>query len=292
MLRVLIRSLAVLALLSPLAARAQQTLTVGSRWFTTSDGARLHYFEAGSPAAHTIVLVPGWRMPGWIFGPQLQDLSGDYHVVAFDPRGQGDSDVPPTGYEPGRRGQDIAELLAVLGGAPVVIGGWSLGVLDTLAYAHQYGNTSIAGLVLVDNSVGEDPVPARSHHAYPPHENAPVASDVRMRRFVEGMFIRPQSEYYLQLLTDATLHTPEFASRELLRYPVPRTYWRDALYATQRPVLYVVRPHFQVQAENVARHDPLVEAVVISGAGHALFIDEAPQFNALLRDFIARRIWH
>jgi len=295
--RALIRSLMALAplalaMVAPCeAARAQQTLSAGSRWFTTSDGVRLHYWEAGRPSAHTIVLVPGWTMPGWIFGPQLQALSGSYHVVAFDPRGQGESDTPPTGYEPGRRGQDIAELVAVLGAGPVVLGGWSLGVLDTLAYAHEYGDASIAGLVLVDNSVGEDPAPAPSHHVHTPHSLAPVTREIEMRRFVEGMFLRPQPEEYLQLLTDATLHTPEFASRELLRYPVPRTYWRDALYATNRPVLYVVRPRFEAQAENVARHDPLAETVVINDAGHALFVDDATRFNALIRDFISRRIW-
>jgi non-heme chloroperoxidase len=289
--RALIRALLGMAVLLPGAPRAQQVLTVGSQWFTTSDGVHLHYLQAGRPSAHTLVLVPGWTMPGWIFGPQLAELSSTYHVIAFDPRGQGDSDTPLDGYEPGRRGQDIAELIEALGGAPVVLAGWSLGVLDTLAYAQENGDSRIAGLVLVDNSVGEDPAPVPPHHIHVPHPYAPVPREVEMRRFVEGMFLRPQPEEYLQLLTQATLHTPEFASRELLRYPEPRTYWRDALYATDRPVLYIVRPRFAAQAENVARHDPLAETVVISDAGHALFVDDASRFNELIRDFISRRIW-
>jgi len=35
--------------------------------FTTSDGVRLHVIEAGPPQAQTIVFVPGWTMPAWIF---------------------------------------------------------------------------------------------------------------------------------------------------------------------------------------------------------------------------------
>ena len=72
-----------------------------------------------------------------------------------------------------------------------------------------------------------------------------------MRRFVQGMFHRPQNAAYLDRLTEATLHTPEFACRALLSYPVPRTYWREAIYSTAKPVLYVVRPGFEAQAENL-----------------------------------------
>jgi pimeloyl-ACP methyl ester carboxylesterase len=31
--------------------------------------------------------------------------------------------------------------------------------------------------------------------------------------------------------------------------------------------------------------------VVLQGVGHALFVDDAPRFNALVRDFIGRRVW-
>ena len=128
---------AALALLLTAPAQAQ---TAQSRYFVTSDGVRLHYLEAGPSTGHTIVFVPGWTMPAWIWGPQIQAFARRYHVVAFDPRGQGESDVPATGYEPGRRGQDIAELIANLEPVPVVLVGWSLGVLDTLAYVHAHGD--------------------------------------------------------------------------------------------------------------------------------------------------------
>ena len=112
-----------------------------------------------------------------------------------------------------------------------------------------------------------------------------------MRRFVRSMFHRPQSEAFLEDLTDATLRMPEYAAEALLSYPVPRSYWREAVYSTAKPVLYVVRPAFEGQAENLARHDAAAETAIFPGAGHALFIDEAARFNALMQDFIVRRIW-
>src|SRR3954468_16068396 len=103
---------------------------VTDHFFLSSDGVRLHYLEAGPADAHTLVFVPGWTMPAWIWMPQILGFAHRYHVVAFDPRGQGDSAAPASGYEPARRGRDVFELISRLGGQSVVVVGWSLGVLD------------------------------------------------------------------------------------------------------------------------------------------------------------------
>ena len=68
--------------------------TAADRFFVTSDGVRLHYTETGPNFAPTIVFVPGWTMPAWIFQSQINFFSRDFHVVALDPRGQGDSEAP------------------------------------------------------------------------------------------------------------------------------------------------------------------------------------------------------
>src|SRR5947207_4384199 len=99
----LIRLVLILVLLLPAAAWARDAE------FTTSDGVRLHVIEAGPVNGHTLVLVPGWTMPAWIFQSQIQYFATEYHVVALDPRGQGDSDIAASGYDQYRRGQDIAE---------------------------------------------------------------------------------------------------------------------------------------------------------------------------------------
>jgi microsomal epoxide hydrolase len=278
------------ALLLVRPAAAQSNAGMQSRFFVTSDGVRLHYLEAGPRQAHTIVFVPGWTMPAWIWRPQIDAFGQRYHVVAFDPRGQGDSDVPRSGYEPGRRGQDIADLIASLDTAPVLLVGWSLGVLDSLAYIRSHGDLKVAGLVLVDNSVGEEPPPPPHP---PPSHTAPVLPHaVVMDRFVRSMFQRRQSEAYLDQLAAATLRTPEPASRALLAYPVPRTYWRDAVYSTNKPVLYVVRPGWLAeQAANLAHNRPGTQIAVLGDVGHALFVDDATRFNGILASFISRTVW-
>lgn len=279
-----------LLLLIAIPAFAQSVPGTTDRFFTTSDQVWLHYLEAGPQSAPTIVLIPGWTMPAWIWAPQIAMFRRAYHVIAFDPRGQGESEIAPSGYEPNRRGQDIAELLAHLGSRPAVLVGWSLGVLDTLAYIHTHGDRAVAGLVLVDNSVGEEPAPSpRPHPRHRP--GAQVSHATYMQGFVRTMFRTPQEEAWLDRLTQATLRTPDWAARALLAYPVPRVYWREAIYATVKPVLYAVRPGFAAQAANLKRNRPNTETEIFPDAGHALFIDEAPQFNALMLAFLQEMVW-
>jgi non-heme chloroperoxidase len=263
---------------------------VTDHFFLSTDGVRLHYLEAGPPGAHTLVFVPGWTMPAWIWMPQIMAFSRRYHVVAFDPRGQGDSAVPLRGYEPARRGRDVAELIGHLESPPVVVVGWSLGVLDTLASIHVAGDSQLAGLVLVDNSVGEEPPPP-PYRPGPPRRGPPPNHEAAMKLFVQAMFHHPQPAAYLDRLTQAALHTPESASRLLLAYPVPRSYWREAVYATKVPLLYVIRPRWVAQGENLVRHRPATEMDVFDDAGHALFVDEPARFNSVTERFLQRFVW-
>ncbi|MDR3520406.1 MAG: alpha/beta hydrolase [Acidocella sp.] len=267
-------------------ASAQSLPGTTDHYFTTSDNVRLHYDEAGPKSAPTIILVPGWTIPAWIFAPQIRAFSAHYHVIAFDPRAQGASQIAPGGYNQDRRGQDIGDLITHLGSPKVTIIGWSLGVLDTLAYIHNSGDSHIAALVLVDNSVGENPPPAPmgQHHHYPTEHSA------FMRAFIPGMFRTPQSPAYLNRLINACLRVPADDARLLLAYPVPRTYWREALFSTSIPVLYIVRPHLAGQAQNLTLDRPNSQTALFPKAGHALFVDEPAKFNTLVINFIKTKV--
>ncbi len=257
--------------------------------FTTSDGVRLHVIEAGPPRAQTIVFVPGWTMPAWIFQLQVNDFSRTYHVVALDPRGQGESDIPAGGYNLVRRGQDIGDLIAQMPGRPVLLVAWSLGVLDALSYIQQAGDGRLAGLVLIDNSIGEEPPPPPS--PLPLRRGPPQEREAQMRRFVRSMFRSAPGEAYLDRLTETALRVPPEAAAQLGNYAAPRSYWRDAVYSVRKPILYIVRPRFAGQAINLTAQHPTAESMVFSEAGHALFVDEPARFDALLQGFIHRRVW-
>ena len=138
-------------------------------YFTASDGAKLHYTEAGPDGAPLLLFVPGWTMPGLDFRPADRSLFDQhYHVVAFDPRGQGAHEITPGGYDQDRRGRDIGELVAYLHPAAGAADRLVAGRAGHAAWVHQRGERGLAGLVLMDNSVGENP-PPRSRPGRPRH---------------------------------------------------------------------------------------------------------------------------
>jgi non-heme chloroperoxidase len=263
-----------------LAAPAAQPV---DRYFRASDGARLHYVETGR--GPTLVFVPGWTMPADIWAAQIRHFSSRNRVIAFDPRGQGMSEVTGAGYTIERRAEDIRELIAQLGTEPVVLIGWSLGVLESLAYTRFSGPDRLRALVLVDNSIGEEP---------PPVSDPTFLKRLRQNRrsvtegFVRNMFRTPRSDAYLDRITRSALQMPTGAAVALLSYPMPRDYWKQAVYAFERPLLYVVTERFRGQAENLKKNRPRAWVEIFEHAGHALFVDEAERFNDLLGAFLAR----
>ena len=278
-------------------AAEAKTAAVADRWYTTSDGVRLHYLEAGAaqPGRPVFVLIPGWSMPAWIWSAQIEHLAAENRVIAFDPRGQGRSAVPASGYDYRRRAADIAELLQAADIGQAVLVGWSLGVLECLQALSSASRPDlrgrVQGLVLVDNSVGEGPAPPPATAS---RGGPTFFSRLRSRRretvdaFVRAMFKRPQPAAWLAELTEAALSLPVQASIALLSQPTPREFWRDTLYALQMPVLYVVTPRLAHQGELAQAHRAAIETVVFEDAGHALFVDDAARFDNLLDQFILR----
>src|ERR1700730_11986921 len=96
-------------LMCSLAVSSVVAQTAKSDFFRTSDGVRIHYLEAGS--GRSIVFIPGWTMPAWIWQKQIDEFSKSYHVIAVDPRSQGESDKPTYGHLPATRARDYQAMV-------------------------------------------------------------------------------------------------------------------------------------------------------------------------------------
>ena len=261
---------------------AQARAATSSRFFKTSDGVRLHYLEAGE--GRTLVFVPGWTMPAEIWDLQIGYFSKKFHVVALDPRSQGESEIAD-GYSATRRAQDIKELIDVLRVDSVVLVGWSLGVLDSLAYLKFSGADRLDGLVLVDNSIGEDPPPSSDPTFLKRLKDNRTAT---IEQFVRSLYRSKQTEAYYRKIISKSLRTPLDGSIALLRYPYPREFWKEIVYQTDKPILYAVNPRFKEQALNLKKNKPEVRIEIFEQAGHALFVDEPDRFNRTLDDFLTQ----
>lgn len=275
---------------APEAASVQSELQSGR--FRTSDGVELHYLEAGSGPA--LVFVPGFTMPAEIWEPQLRHFAATHRVVALDPRSQGRSEKVTEGHYLSRRGLDIGELIEHLGAAPAVVVGWSLGVLEVLTYAHEFGTEALRAAVLVDMFIGQDLEPGEPHPLLTPWPS-PLQLDREAftREWVRSMYLSEQPDEYFDAVAVAVLATPTNTAVVLLVNLVDEAMspgdYRPALDGLDRPVLFVASSDewAVAQAEMVRERRPDARVEVFDDAGHALFVDRADRFNRVLAEFLA-----
>jgi microsomal epoxide hydrolase len=254
------------------------------RSFKTSDGVQLSFLEAGAEQGDkkksTIALITGWSMPGAIWRGQLDVFGRGYHTLAIDPRGQGESEVPPAGYTAERRATDLKEFLEPH--SNVLLIGWSLGAIESLQYIHMFGASRLAGLVLVDSSVGEEPAPSPGGTF---KQQLREDRDKALNGFVRAIFARPRSEKEYAELRGGAKRMALEDSLALLDYPFERSHWRGIARGFQKPLLYIVTPQFEAQATNLRKNRPATQVEVFRNAGHALFVDEPARFDALIEKF-------
>jgi microsomal epoxide hydrolase len=111
-----------------------------------------------------------------------------------------------------------------------------------------------------------------------------------MQAFVTSMFHTCPARAYVDRLTLSCLRLPEADAEALRHYPVPRSYWKEAILSTDVPVLYAVRPRLAPQARNLVLDRPNTSIAVFPEAGHALFVDDAPRFDGLMQQFLDNNV--
>ena len=219
-------------------------------------------------------------MPAYLWLRQIEELGRRYHTLALDPRGQGESEVPTFGYTAERRATDLHDFLQPL--TNVLLIGWSLGVIESLQYVDMFGSQRLAGMVLVDSSVGEEPAPpSGGTFTQRLRENR----DQTLNEFVHAIFSKPRPEKEIESLVLGAKRMSLEDSLALLSYPFERTHWKRIVHGFKKPLLYVVTPQFEKQAQNLRKNRPGTQIEVFRTAGHALFVDEPQRFNDLILRF-------
>jgi esterase len=114
------------------------------------DGLRLHYLDWGSHHRPPLLFLHGGRLTAHTWDLVCLALRTDYHCVAVDQRGHGDSEWSPTlDYEPDAHVRDIRGLIELLDLRRPVLVGQSLGALNAITYA-THTAADIAGIVAID----------------------------------------------------------------------------------------------------------------------------------------------
>lgn len=274
--------------------QVQNEVKIRQGYATTATGVRIHYLESGSGvSARTLVLIPGWRLPAYLWDRQLKSFATIARVIALDPRSQGESTKTPDGDTPEARAADLRDVLGALKVSHPILVGWSQGAQDVAAYVQQFGTDSVAGLVFVDSPVSIGPAELDFHNQFSKDILSNIAQYAsHPREFSQGMirsiFKKPHPELDMQKILNSTLQTPTAVGVAMLTTDIFGADRWSVLPKIDKPTLVIASaesPLLSLQKQ-MAQAIPGAKFVSITDTAHAVFIDQPGQFDSELRTFL------
>ena len=264
--------------------------------FVTVNGLRLHYLEWEAATKPAMILLHGIARHAHTFDHITPDFARDYHVLAVDMRGHGDSDWSPQGaYLVEDYVKDLEGLVRQLGLRRVTLLGNSTGGRVVQVFSGMHPD-------LVDHLIVEDVGPER------PQDIADAFAR-QVRQDADGW--ASEDELFAQLVarnqrTPATLLRTyaHFGTKRrddgrlvwkrdpnLVKGFVVTELWEHVSKITS-PTLFVIGGASRIvpaaTQERLKRILPKVEIVTMPGLGHYPDEDDMPGFLSIVNRFLKR----
>lgn len=287
-------------------AWAEDTLSL--RLIDGHGGVPLNVAEAGEPGNSGILFIHGNGQGYLSWKRQLEsDLSQDFHVVAFDQRGHGNSGKPwdKDSYNQACIwAEDIAAVMRATGLKKPVLVGWSRGGLMVMHYVRCFGIQDLSGIAMVASR-------GRLVEAGLPAEDTPARTSQEQLQSLNIEENLIGAKVFSELMTQAPVSGPLAEASKVMNVMAP-PYARQAMsgpvfdpdgkqvksYAALSaqltlPFLVVLgeKDPFRDSSElaaNFSKALPHADVITYLGVGHSPFIEKAEQFNADLRTFVLK----
>jgi pimeloyl-ACP methyl ester carboxylesterase len=248
-------------------------------------GFKLHYREAGQ--GPVVILLHGLGGDGSRWTTTMSSLAGDFHVIALDQIGFGESDKPLANYNHGMLAEFLVEFLRVVDVPKATIVGHSMGAYVAIYAAVHYPQV-VDRLVLVD---GGGLV------------NKPRSD--RLIQIQNSTTLAETREYFELLYYDKSRVTDAMVRENLTRrlrasYTIARMQEARAKGMSKiteahakritAPALIVWGKQDELlpssDAAELGRILPNSRVALIDQCGHIPQVEQADQFHRLLREFL------
>jgi pimeloyl-ACP methyl ester carboxylesterase len=279
----------------PAAPTAQAPATYADRTVTVN-GLRVHYLEWGSAAKPALILLHGISKHAHTFDHIAVDFARDYHVLAVDMRGHGDSGWSPEGaYLVEDYVKDIEGLVRQLGIRRVTLLGNSTGGRVVQVFAGMHPE-------LVERLIVEDVGPERPQDiadAFARQVRQDADGWASEDELVKQLVARNQRTPEPLLRTYAHFGTKKRDDGRLIwkRDPnlvkgfVVTELWEHVSKITS-PTLYVIGGASRIvpaaAQERLKQTQPDVQIVTMPGLGHYPNEENTSGFLAIINPFLKR----
>ena len=239
-----------------------------------------------------LVLLHGFTQDSRVWRPQLESLSDQFTLIAWDAPGAGQSPDPPATFGIRDWAHSLAGLLDACGVQQAHILGLSWGGLLAQEFYRHYAER-VLSLVLVDSYAGwkgslPEPMPQERLAACLQDASLPPSDFVR--KYLPGMFSEFPSQAVQERLARimADFHPLGF---RLMATALAQADTRDLLPNIRVPTLLVWGDADKRSPMSVAYQMrdalPTARLAVITGAGHVSNLEAPTQFNAEVLAFCA-----
>lgn len=257
------------------------------------NGVELHFEERGNPNKETIVFAHGYLMNHSMFDKQVEALEEQFHCIAYEHRGHGQSEVAPDGYALQNITQDAIAFIESLDKGPVHFVGMSTGGFVALRIALQRPDL-IKSLVLMDTSAEEEhPKALRKNNlllwvvkniGWFPVQGA-VMRIVFHNTFLKDKSRKTEAQRWRKIITGQDVKA---------MYPFGKGIFArgsvlDQLPQIQAPTLVIVGAHDRATPleynKRIAEHIPGAAFTVIPDSGHSCAIEQPDLVNEAMLAF-------
>ena len=257
------------------------------------NGVELFYKETGR-GPETIVFSHGLLMDHSMFEAQRAAFAGRYRVIAYDHRGQGESQDPGSGQDMETLTTDAADLILALDAAPCHFAGLSMGGFVGLRLAVRRP-ALLRTLTLMNTGAEREPWPSRVRYGF-------LAQMVRLAgpgpftgvavKALFGSTTRrsPDRRAMLEEWTARLRQRPRNVAEALLGVMQRREVTTDELRTIQCPTLIIAGEDDTARppgdSERMAAFIPGARLVRITGSGHSSALEAPDAVIAAMRGLL------
>ncbi len=254
-------------------------------------GFKLHYREAGR--GPTVILLHGLGGDSSRWAPNIGPLAEEFHIIALDQIGFGESDKPLANYHTGMLSDFLVHFLSTIGVSKASLVGNSMGAAVALYTAVHYPE-------IVDRLVLADGGGFRRDASVPPPQ-----LDPHMRQIMNGVTFDETRELMRILFHNKSLVTDQVVEENLVlrlrsAYAIGKildagekglgSLTEEQVRALKTPTLIIWGRYDEVAnpigADRLANAIPGSRKVLIDDAGHLPQLEKSEEFNRIVAEFL------
>jgi pimeloyl-ACP methyl ester carboxylesterase len=251
------------------------------------------YYESHG-AGEPLVLIPGFASSMWIWFRQIEELSKSFRVISFDPRGVSRSDKPQEAITIKTIADDIAALLDSIGIEKTHILGASFGGFVAQEFVLAYPQ-KVKSLILCCTSFGG------AKHITPSLEVLAAFASTKglntEERVRENLLLAFNQKYVETHKEEIDRVCELRAANVVPEYVYTQQLQAAVLFDTSERISQIETPTLVLTGDNdsivppqnshnLAALIPNAELKFIKGGSHLFFIEQAEEFNLVIKQFI------